>query len=183
MDVSDKRAVVLGRTSGIGLARSKLFCVRGSKVVAVSRSADRPDDHDGIALRKFDVRDEAALAIIFAAEAPFDTLVSSAAGGVRAFGPFVEMDIQGHRSSCDKLWGYAGVVRFGAPHLSATGVIDLVIGATAHRMKPRHIALSSVGEEVEAFSRSSRGAGAETYRRGFARANRYANAWLRGRTS
>ncbi len=153
MDVDGKKALVFGGTSGIGLATSKLLQARGATVVAVSRSPDRAGTLDKISFRGCDVRDEKALASLFAAEAPFDILVSSATGGDRAFGPFLEMEMQGYRASFDKLWGYANVVRYGAPHLSASGTIVLVSGAPARRMKPGQIALSSVGGAVEAFAR------------------------------
>ena len=49
------------------------------------------------------VRDGAALAEALAAEAPYDILISSATGGERAIGPFMEMDTAGFQASFDKL--------------------------------------------------------------------------------
>ena len=59
-----------------------------------------------------------------------------------------------YRASFDKLWVYANVVRFGAPHLSAEGCIVLVSGTPARGAKPGQIALGSVGAAVEQFARS-----------------------------
>ena len=86
---------------------------------------------------------------IFEKHAPFDILVSAATGGSRAAGPFLEMDMLGFKSSFDKLWGYANIVRFGTNYLSSDGTIVLVSGAPARRMKPGQIALSAVGGAVE----------------------------------
>ena len=154
MDVAGKKALVFGGTSGIGLATAKRLAALGASVIAVSRDPKRAGEVPaGITLKACDVRDGTAVAALCAAEAPYDILVSAATGGSRAAGPFLEMDIDGYKGSFDKLWGYANCVRFGTGHLAKDGCIVLVSGAPARRMKPGHIALSSVGGAVEAFVR------------------------------
>jgi NAD(P)-dependent dehydrogenase (short-subunit alcohol dehydrogenase family) len=64
------------------------------------------------------------------------------------------MDMAGFRASFDKMWGYANVVRHGAPHLSDAGAIVLVSGAPARKIRPGQIAIGSVGGAVETFARS-----------------------------
>jgi hypothetical protein len=83
-------------------------------------------------------------------------LVTAATGGKRAFGPFLEMDIDGYKGSFDKLWGYANVVRYGAKHVKDGGSITLVSGAPARNCQPGQIALSSVGNAIEAMMRAGR---------------------------
>lgn len=154
MELAGKKALVFGGTSGIGLATTRQLAAAGATVVAISRSPEKAQNiPDGVELAACDVRDEAAVAALCARHAPYDILVSAATGGSRAFGPFTEMEMDGFRSSFDKLWGYANVVRFGVPHLSEQGAAVLVSGAPARRMKPGQIALSSVGGAVEAFAR------------------------------
>ncbi|WP_340109324.1 SDR family oxidoreductase [Pikeienuella sp. HZG-20] len=155
MDVSGKKALVFGGTSGIGLAAAKQLAALGAKVVAISRNPERAGDLGaGITLAKCDVLDRDALTALFKEHAPFDILVSSATGGGRAIGPFLEMDMDGYRASFDKLWGYANIVRLGAEHLSETGAIVLVSGAPAQKAKPGQAALSTVGVAVEALARA-----------------------------
>ena len=155
MDVSGKKAIVFGGTSGIGLATSRQLAALGATVVAVSRDPSKAGDVPaGIELKKCDVRDREALAQLFEECAPFDILISAATGGSRAIGPFLEMDMEGYQASFDKLWGYANVVRFGTQHLSKDGAIVLVSGAPARKTKPGQVALSSVGGSVEAFVRA-----------------------------
>ena len=49
MDVSGKKAVIFGGTSGIGLAAAKQLAALGASVIAISRSPDRAGDlPDGI---------------------------------------------------------------------------------------------------------------------------------------
>jgi NAD(P)-dependent dehydrogenase (short-subunit alcohol dehydrogenase family) len=154
MDVKGKKAIVFGGTSGIGLAAAKQLAEKGAEVIAISRNPDKAGDLPaGISLSKCDVRDEAAMAALFADLAPFDILISAATGGDRAIGPFLKMDMDGFKTSFDKMWGYANVVRYGTEHLADNGSITLVSGTPARRGKPGQIAISSVGGAVEAFAR------------------------------
>lgn len=155
MNISGKKALVLGGTSGIGLATSKKLAELQAEVVAVSRNPEKAGDIPaGITLKQCDVRDEERLSELFEACAPFDILVSAATGGSRALGPFLEMEMEGYRASFDKLWGYANVVRFGTNHLSENGTIVLVSGTPARRAKPGQVSLASVGGAVEQFART-----------------------------
>ena len=133
MDVSGKKALVFGGTSGIGLATAKKLKDKGAEVVVISRDPSKAGDLDGIKTLSCDVRDTDALSALFASEAPFDILISAATGGSRAAGPFLKMDIEGYRNSFDKLWGYTNCVRFGTEYLSDNGSIVLVSGSPARR--------------------------------------------------
>ena len=155
MDVKNKKAIVFGGTSGIGLAAAKQLAALGANVIAISRNPERAGEVPaGITLKKCDVRDRDALMALFQECAPFEILVSAATGGERAVGPFLEMDMDGYMSSFDKLWGYANVVRFGTEHLSEDGSIVLVSGTPARKTKPGQVAIGSVGGAVEAFVRA-----------------------------
>ena len=156
MEVSGKKALVLGGTSGIGLATAKQLAEGGASVVAASRDPDKASDGltMGVDLRACDVLDRDGLSDLFSEHAPFDILVCAATGGARAAGPFLEMELDAYQGSFAKLWGYTNSVHLGAPHMTNTGVIVLVSGAPARRAKPGQIALSSVGGAVEAFCRA-----------------------------
>ena len=155
MNVSGKKALVFGGTSGIGLATSKQLAALGAEVIALSRSPDKAGAvPDGVTLRQCDVLDRDALSELFASVGPFDILVNAATGGVRARGNFLDMDIDGFRGSFAKLWGYANVLQLGTPHLSADGTIVLVSGTPARRPNPGQVAISCVGGAVEALARA-----------------------------
>lgn len=155
MDVSGKKAIVFGGTSGIGASTVRMLAEKGAEVVAISRDPSKAGDMpDGVTLKACDVLDREALTALFEELAPYDILVSAATGGQRALGPFMEMELDGYRNSFDKLWGYVNVVRLGAGRLAEDGAIVIVSGAPARNSKPGQIALSSVGAAVEAFVRA-----------------------------
>ncbi|MFT5509125.1 MAG: NAD(P)-dependent dehydrogenase (short-subunit alcohol dehydrogenase family) [Hyphomicrobiaceae bacterium] len=155
MDVSGKKALVIGGTSGIGLATSKRLAALGAEVIAISRNPDKAADAlEGVTLMQCDVLDRDALDTLFKSCGPFDILVSAATGGSRARGAFLDMDIEGYKASFAKLWGYANVLQLGTPHLSADGTIVLVSGTPARKPNPGQVAIGSVGAAVEALARA-----------------------------
>ena len=157
MDLTGKRAVVLGGTSGIGLATVQKLLAAGAEVTAGGRSeqniASAADAAPGATFRAIDVLDRDALEALFSDCASFDMLVNAATGGERAVGPFLSMDPDGFQGSFDKLWGYVNSVRFGAHHMSETGSIVLISGFPARKCQPGMSAISSVGNAVEGFVR------------------------------
>lgn len=156
MNVSGKKAVVFGGTSGIGLATTRMLAAEGATVVAISRDPSKAGDlPSGVTVEACDVTDAAAVEALLNKLAPYDILVSAATGGARAVGPFLEMDMDGYKGSFAKLWGYAHVVRFGAKHVTDGGSITLVSGAPARNCRPGQIAISSVGGAVEAMARAA----------------------------
>ena len=155
MGLSGKKAVVFGGTSGIGLAAALLLAKNGAEVTAVSRKPDKAGTlPSAVSLRACDVLDRSAVEAVFSELSPIDILVTAATGGKRAFGPFLEMDMDSYKGSFDKLWGYANVVRYGAKHVTDGGSITLVSGAPARNCQPGQIALSSVGNAIEAMMRA-----------------------------
>ena len=154
MEISGKKALVFGGTSGIGLATVKRLSDLGAEVVAIGRNPEKITDMPAnTTAKQCDVLDREALQALFAECAPFDILVSAATGGSRAIGPFAEMDMDGYQASFAKLWGYTNVVRYGLEHLPENGAIVLVSGSPARQCNPGQIAISSVGGAVEAMVR------------------------------
>ena len=105
MEVNGKTAIVLGGTSGIGLATTNRLTELGAKVIAVSRDPDKAKDivAHGVELRSCSVLDRAGLKALFDEWSKFDILVCAATGGARAAGPFLEMDLLPKvRRACNK---------------------------------------------------------------------------------
>ena len=95
MDIAGKKAIVLGGTSGIGLATSHMLIEKGANVVAVSRDPSKAGDVlAGIRLAALDSRDSEAAEALFNAERGIDIRVNSATGSTRAFGPSMKVDVK-----------------------------------------------------------------------------------------
>jgi NAD(P)-dependent dehydrogenase (short-subunit alcohol dehydrogenase family) len=159
MKIADSKALVLGGSSGIGLAAARRLMAAGAEVIVLGRDgarleAARAELGAGAATRSLDALDRDAMAATFTELAPFDILVNAATGGARAVGPFLEMDLDGFEGSFRKLWGYVNSVRLGAPLLSEHGCIVLVSGSPARKCQPGMAAISTVGNAVEGFARA-----------------------------
>jgi NAD(P)-dependent dehydrogenase (short-subunit alcohol dehydrogenase family) len=161
MDLNGKRALVLGGTSGIGLAAVKMLVERGAKVVGFGRSPENIEQAEaavpGAEFKALDVLDREAMAAAFGEYAPIDVLVNAATGGERATGPFMEMDLDGFTGSFRKLWGYVNSVRLVGEHLAEDACITLVSGSPARKCNPGMSAISTVGNAVEGFTRAVAG--------------------------
>lgn len=161
MNIDGKRALVLGGTSGIGLAAVRMLVEEGAQVVGFGRSTGNIEraqaEVPGAAFRALDVLDREAMAAVFAEYAPIHILVNAATGGERATGPFMEMDLDGFTGSFRKLWGYVNSVRLVGQHLAEDGCITLVSGSPARKCNPGMSAISTVGNAVEGFTRAVAG--------------------------
>jgi NAD(P)-dependent dehydrogenase (short-subunit alcohol dehydrogenase family) len=148
---TNKKAIVFGGTSGIGLEIASSLLKSGAEVITVSRRGPQSDANNGMQNEIADVQDRPALQAIFERHTGFDYLVNAATGGSRAIGPFLEMDLDGFQGSFAKLWGYLNTVQLGAPHMSRDGAIVLLSGYPARKAKPGSIAIGTVGNAVEGF--------------------------------
>jgi NAD(P)-dependent dehydrogenase (short-subunit alcohol dehydrogenase family) len=153
-NLSGKKVVIIGGTAGIGLATAIAAAEQGAQVWAAGRSEAnlekaRAASNGKFELRQADTHDAEALEAIFKEAGKIDHLVSAAVGGERTLKPFLEQTEEQFKAAYDKLWGYAKVVRVGAPYLADDGAITLVSGSPARKIKPGQSPLSCVGASVE----------------------------------
>ena len=153
---ANRRAIVLGGSSGIGLAVAQDLTRSGCQIICAGRreQADLPlTMPQGAVYESVDVLDRAALSALFEKYAPFDFLINTATGGPRTKGPFCTMELDDFQNSFAKLWGYVNSVRLGAACLTPDGAIVLISGSPARKCAPGMIAISTVGNAVEGFVR------------------------------
>jgi NAD(P)-dependent dehydrogenase (short-subunit alcohol dehydrogenase family) len=158
MDLTGKRAIVLGGTSGIGLAAVRQLVAAGAKVIGGSRSTENiaraREEAPGSDWAQIDALDRSALETLFAEHEGFEILVNSAVPRERAWGPFLDMDLDAFQATFNKLWGYTNSVRLAAPHMAQDGSIVLVSGFPARKAGPGTAAIAAVGNAVEGFARA-----------------------------
>jgi NAD(P)-dependent dehydrogenase (short-subunit alcohol dehydrogenase family) len=158
MKLENKRIVIVGGSSGMGLAAAKNLAEAGANVLVASRSAEklaRAKAEIGklIETRVLDVREEQEVANFFRSVGAFDHLVIAAADAV--LGPFLDLDIRIAQDFFNsKFWGAYRVARYGAPHLSKDGSITFFSGAASQRGTPGLSAGSAINAALEALGRT-----------------------------
>ena len=150
--------VVIGGTSGIGLATAISSAQRGATVFAAGRSLDKIEacqaSYPEIQFRQVDTHDPEGLSALFSEAGPIHHLVGAATGATRTNGLFMSQTDEQFRAAFDKFWGYSHVVRQGVPHLVEDASITLVSGTPARKCNPGMISVSCTGCAVEGFVRA-----------------------------
>jgi NAD(P)-dependent dehydrogenase (short-subunit alcohol dehydrogenase family) len=154
VSLTGKRLVVVGGTSGMGLATARLAAQLGADVVAAGR---RPPEGrsavDGVRQAQVDVTDEASVRALFDDVGELDHLLVTSSPG--SPGPFLEQDLAAARTFLDgKLLGSWSCARYAAPRIRPGGSITFVTGGAVVR-PPRHAAMVTAAfAAVEALSRA-----------------------------
>src|SRR5690606_10976156 len=105
-----KNVVVIGGTSGIGLATAVAASKLGARVWACGRSAEhmekaREATEGKVELVQLDTHDDIAMTRLFTDIGTIDHLVSAATGGSRTLKPLVEQTEEQFQAAFGKLWG------------------------------------------------------------------------------
>jgi NAD(P)-dependent dehydrogenase (short-subunit alcohol dehydrogenase family) len=141
------RVVLIGGSSGIGLAAAKLCADKGWDVVIASRNPDRADiDALKVVL---DVTDAAATRDVLGGLGPIDHLVCTTVA--RAGGPVKELDLTAARNAFEaKLWGPLAAIQVADVRES----IVLTSGVAAWTPMRGGAATAAVNGAVEALVRT-----------------------------
>ena len=136
MGFAGKKALIIGGTSGIGLATAVKLKAEGADVHVMGRSAENLANaqNAGVEAHALDVLDRDAMAAVFAELAPFDLMINAATGGARAGGPFLQMDLDAYQGSFRKLWATPIPCRL-LPRISLTTAPSF---SSAERLRGSH---------------------------------------------
>lgn len=155
MEISGKRVVIVGGTSGIGLATARLCVERGADVVVASRGRDgltAARKALGVEVIALDMTVPAVVEEFAAEVGPLDHLVLPGSSGAVA-GPFRELDLAAGAAFLDsKLLGPARVAQRLAPALRPGGSITFFSGAASRKLAPGGALISAVNAAVEALA-------------------------------
>ncbi len=154
----DRRIVIVGGSSGIGLATAKLAAAQCARVVIGSRHKDKLDravQEIGLGVEAFqvDFTDENSLRRFFEEVGEFDHLATPAASITG--GPFLTLDTAIARRTFDsKFWGQYNAAKHGAPRIRDGGSIVLFSGVYGHRPPAGVAPIAAVNGAVEALGRA-----------------------------
>ncbi|OGT30350.1 MAG: hypothetical protein A3E87_01285 [Gammaproteobacteria bacterium RIFCSPHIGHO2_12_FULL_35_23] len=125
------KILIVGGSSGIGLATAQLFAERKHKVTIASRNAAGLD-HPGFCKVNLDFTDKAAIKTFFEVYSDFDYVIVTATTPL-AMGSFLSINLTDAKKSFDRFWGMVNVARYAAEHPKNLKAITLISGAAADK--------------------------------------------------
>jgi NAD(P)-dependent dehydrogenase (short-subunit alcohol dehydrogenase family) len=156
--LAHKTVVVLGGTSGIGLATAKAAQSEGARVIVTGRSRERltaaqAELGSGARTVALDVADEAGTRALFQEIDRVDHIFITA--GSVALDARLAPDSASLRPALDvRFWGAFNAAKYGAAKMNEGGSITFMSGTTARRpLRGAAVATASCGA-VEAFARA-----------------------------
>ncbi len=154
-DLAGKRVLIVGGSSGIGLAVARETSRHGAVVTLSGRDADKArdaalscgPDATGSA---FDITDEADVAAFFSSAGLFDHVVVTAAQ--LQSGPVRDLSFEAARATFEsKFWGSYLVARHA--RIADDGSLVLTSGAAARRPRAGRAAVASASAAIEALTK------------------------------
>jgi NAD(P)-dependent dehydrogenase (short-subunit alcohol dehydrogenase family) len=157
--LKSKRVVILGGTSGLGLATARAAAAEGANVVIVSGNQTRvdaalktlPGGSKGFAV---DLSKEENIKTFFEGIGKFDHLVFTA-GESLSLTPIDELDLeQAQHFFTIRFWGAMAAVKYGHAQLNPGGTISLTSGTAGLRPRKGWALAASICTAMEGFTRA-----------------------------
>ena len=152
--LAGKKVVVVGGSSGIGLATAELARSEGAEVIIASHNPDRLNAAAaklGVTAIAADVTSDDSIASLFKKCGPVDHVVLTAAQ-LRT-GPFKTVAMEDVRATMEsKFWGAWRVAR--SADISAGGSLTLVSGFLSVRPRPNSAIVGAANGALESLARS-----------------------------
>lgn len=157
--LTGKRVIVLGGSSGLGLATAIAAAAEGAKVVIVSGNQQRinealtrlPADSQGYAI---DLALERNIQSFFEKAGNFDHLVYTAGENI-VLNNISDTNLeQAHAFFNLRYWGALAAVKYSAPHINKGGSINLVGGIASPRPQAGWGIAASICGAMEGFTRA-----------------------------
>jgi NAD(P)-dependent dehydrogenase (short-subunit alcohol dehydrogenase family) len=158
-DFANKRVVIVGGSSGIGLAVAEKAALQGAEVVIVSSNGERVQEAiksiGGEAQgQAVDVSDEKAVESFFTNIGAFDHLVFTAGDSLQLH-ELADTDLKQARRAFElRYWSALAAVKYGSPHIRKGGSIVLTTGVAGRRPHKGWVIAASVCGTIEALTRA-----------------------------
>lgn len=157
--LQDQRVIVMGGSSGIGLAVAEQAALQGAHVVIASSNQERIqraiESISGEAQGQVvDVSDERAVATFFSRVGAFDHLVFTAGDSLH-LQDLAATDLQQARRAFElRYWAALAAVKYGTPHIRKGGSVVLTTGIAGQRPQKGWVIAASVCGTIEALTRA-----------------------------
>ncbi|HEY4063838.1 MAG TPA: SDR family oxidoreductase [Puia sp.] len=158
--LSGKRVILLGGSSGIGLATAKAAASEGAAIVIVSGNAQRLEQAlstlpAGSEAKTADLAKEENIQRLFNSIGSFDHLVYTAGENI-SLGNIADTEIEQARQFFTiRYWGAFAAVKYGAPHINPGGSVNLTSGIASTRPGKGWSVASSICGAMEGFVRAA----------------------------
>ena len=160
--IEGAKIIIVGGSSGMGLALARRLLGEGAAVTIAGRSEDRLaaarralGDYPGVATIAVDISREEEVAALFRNGGPVDHIVSTAAdiGGAYQLLPSIEL-AAAQRVVESKFYGPLLLAKYGAAHLPPSGSITYTSGVAAYRPAARGSVVAAVNAALEGLVRA-----------------------------
>jgi NAD(P)-dependent dehydrogenase (short-subunit alcohol dehydrogenase family) len=158
-NLKEKKVVIIGGSSGIGLATAKLVASKGGFAIIVSSNQQRinnalkelPAESTGYAI---DVTNEMQVKSLFETIGTFDHLVFTA-GENLILGNVADTTLETAKNYFNiRYWGAFTAVKYAMPFINATGSIVLTSGIASNRPNKGWALGASICAAMEGFARA-----------------------------
>ena len=158
-NLKHQRIVILGGTSGIGLATAQAAAAAGAQVVVVSGNQERvhhavsllPEGTQGYVT---DLTDETAIQQLFTQIGDFDHLVFTAGESLR-IGEIKDCQLEDSRSYFNlRYWGAVAAVKYASAYIHPKGSVTLTSGIAGARPHKGWALGASICAAMEGFARA-----------------------------
>ena len=153
--MSEHIALVVGGTSGIGLATARRLQARGATVHVAGRDKERLDQvaatDPALIGHRADGGNREEITEVIESIGRIDWLVVTLAGS-EGPGPIADLDLRMLRRAFDaKFWGHLTTIQAALPHLAPNGSITLLGAITARAGMPGTAGIAAINGAVEAL--------------------------------
>ncbi|HIV82667.1 MAG TPA: SDR family oxidoreductase [Candidatus Salinicoccus merdavium] len=158
MELKNKKIIIIGGSSGIGLESAKLAAVQGAEVIIAGRSNEKlkkakDDINAEITTYSLDFSKENEVKEFFDEIGEFDSLVVTA--GIATYGNFTDTSTAEDRKLFDgKFWGQYHSAKYGAKNIAKDGAIILFSGVVAFKAMEGASALGAVNAAISSLGRT-----------------------------
>jgi len=151
MTLQNKKIIVAGGSSGMGLATARMLQENGALVTVTGRNQEKLGKAKllGLSTAQIDSSNRASLEKFFASQGNIDHLVIAVSGG-KGMGNFKELSLDDLRTGFEeKFWAQLYTLKAALPYLNAKGSVTLITAISATAKFPGTSGLAAINGALE----------------------------------